>query len=270
MSSNGKTGESSGKKEKKENPVLSFLNKALFKPIDMAFVGLLKAVEQAGLSKQIQYPHYLNQDTLWWTVFRQFWDFEIFGSEHVPPEGEPAVVCSNHSSFWDPLIQGVSLCHYTRRRIHEMGKVELFEMPLVNAYLRWIYGFPVKRGEHDQEAHDHALELLQKGEILGMFPEGTLNTGGTNFLVPKTGAIRLAIEGNAPIVPLAIVGTDVILGKGKKNINFNAKLTCAIGEPIPIHEKYKGVLPSHDVMQQEANNVMEKLKVLVKEHSARK
>ncbi|MHA1370810.1 MAG: lysophospholipid acyltransferase family protein [Promethearchaeota archaeon] len=252
------------KKERKKGPLSKLFYNPISKAIDGAFVGLLKVVEQVGLDRQIRYPHYLNQDWFWWNVMKNIWDFEIIGYEHIPPEGQGAVLCSNHSSYWDPLVVGVALCHYTRRRIHEMGKVELFKMPLVNAYLRWIYGFPVRRGESDKEAFEYAIKRLKEGEIVGMFPEGTLNNGEDRFLTPKTGAVYLAISANVPILPMAVSGSDRILGKGVKVPKLNSKLVCKFGELIPIHEKYNGnKVPSKEVLLEESDRVMLEIKKLL-------
>ncbi len=257
------TGDVPAVKEKKENPVMKFLSTVL-KPVDSMFDGLLKMVENAGMTKQIQYPHYLNQDALWWTVAQQLFKFEIHGSENVPPEGKPAIFCVNHQSLFDPLIYGVTVTHYSRRILHIMAKQELFDTPGINAYIRWIYAFPVHRGEHDEVAYQTALDLLKKGELVGMLPEGTLNNGGLNFLEPKTGAARLAIEAQVPIIPVGMTGTDQVLAKGAKTPNFNVRLVSKIGEPIHIHEKYFGKpTPSHEDLMEIMNHVMEKIKGLL-------
>ncbi len=249
--------------EKKKDPIMDFLTKAVFKPIDSAFDGLLHIVEQQKLTKQIQYPYYLSQDSFWWNVSQLLFNFEIFGSENVPAEG-PAVFCVNHQSMFDPLIYGVAVTHYSPRILHIMAKQELFDTPLVNAYIRWIYAFPVKRGEHDVEAYEMGLELLSKGELVGMYPEGTLNHGGYNFLTPKTGAARMAIEARVPIIPVGLTGPDKILPKGAKFPNFNTKMTAQIGEPITVHEKYFGKTPSHDELMGVMTHVMDKIRGLLK------
>jgi 1-acyl-sn-glycerol-3-phosphate acyltransferase len=251
------------KKERKTNPVMDFLAKNVFKPLDSAFDGLLRMVEQAGLTQQIQYPHYLSQDEFWWAVGRLFFNYEIFGSDNIPPNGEPAVVCVNHQSMFDPLLYGVAITHYSRRILHIMAKIELFETPIINAYIRWIYAFPVRRGEHDEDAYQAAMEWLKKGELVGMYPEGTLNGGGYNFLEPKTGAARMAIEAEVPILPVGLSGPEKIFPKGAKFPNFNQKLTAKIGEPIRIHEKYFGKEPTHDELMGVMTHVMEKIKGLL-------
>nr|MDO8114171.1 lysophospholipid acyltransferase family protein [Candidatus Sigynarchaeota archaeon] len=251
------------KEGEKANPLMQFVSKTILKPIDSVFDGMLKSVESAGLTKQIQYPHYLNQDFFWWNVSKSFFNYEIFGSENVPPEGQPAVFCVNHQSLFDPLLYGVAVTHYSRRILHIMAKIELFETPLINAYIRWIYAFPVRRGEHDEKAYSTAIEFLKKGELVGMFPEGTLNGGGFNFLEPKIGAAKMAIEAQVPIIPVGLTGTDKIFPKGAKFPNFNARLLAKIGEPIHVHEKYFGKEPAHDELKGIMQSVMEKIKGLL-------
>src|SRR5271157_182186 len=250
------------KEKEKSNPVMKFISKNILKPIDSMFDGLLKSVESAGLTKQIQYPHYLNQDAFWWGVGKSLFNYEIYGSENVPAEG-PAVFCVNHQSMFDPLLYGVAITHYSRRILHIMAKVELFEMPLVNAYIRWIYAFPVHRGEHDEVAFSTALEFLKKGELVGMYPEGTLNGGGLNFLEPKTGAAKMEIEAQVPIIPVGLTGPDKIFPKGAKLPNMNARLVAKIGKPIHMHEQYFGTEPSHDELKEIMHHVMDQIRDLL-------
>nr|MDO8086096.1 lysophospholipid acyltransferase family protein [Candidatus Sigynarchaeum springense] len=256
--------ESAGSKEKKENPFMKFLTGAVLKPVGKIFNETLRMVENAGLTNQIQYPFYLSQDTLWWAITHNLFGFEIYGSDNVPPDGTPAVVCSNHQSLFDPIIFCVTFAHYTRRRIHVMAKQELFDMHLVTAYIRWCYAFPVKRGEHDEEAYNKAMEFLRQGELVGMYPEGTTNHGEYGFLDPHTGAARLAIEAKVPILPVGISGTDRILPKGARLPNFNQKLTVKIGEPINVHEKFYGRTDvPHDDLKKVMVHVMDKIKGLL-------
>ena len=251
------------REKRKENPVLSFLSKNVLKPIDQALVGLLNVVQQAGMGESVQYPHYLNTDAFWHSIMTQLFNFEILGSENIPPQGTGALVVVNHSGMLDPFIMGVSVAHHSRRKVFISGKSEIFDTPLANAYFRWIYGFPIHRGEHDEEAYTFALEHIRKGELVGMFPEGTFNNGGTDFLPARSGAIRLAIEGNVPILPLGVSGSDRIMGRGMNTPRMNARLVARFGELIPVHEKYKGKVPDRDTMRVEMDAVMEKIKGLL-------
>nr|MDO8118791.1 lysophospholipid acyltransferase family protein [Candidatus Sigynarchaeota archaeon] len=212
-----------------------FLSNPFFKVIDGALIGALDLVKSAGLQRQFMYSNYLNADWFWHGLMKNLFDFEIHGAQHVPLEGTGGVVCVNHTSFLDQFIMGVSVAHETRRVIHIMGKQEIFNTPLMNAYFRWIYGFPVKRGEHDMESYNYAIDLLKKGELVGMFPEATLNEGGTKFLKAKTGAVRMAIEAEVPIIPLSTTGADKIIGKDMKAVSLSRKLVARFGEPFTMH-----------------------------------
>ncbi|MHA1684081.1 MAG: lysophospholipid acyltransferase family protein [Promethearchaeota archaeon] len=240
-----------------------FLSNPVFKAIDDVLVGALDMVKNAGLTKQFVYPNYLNADLFWYGLMENVFDFEIHGSEHVPPEGSGGVVAVNHTSFLDQFIMGVAVAHGTRRVIHIMGKQEIFNTPLANAYFRWIYGFPIKRGVGDTKSLNYAIDLLKKGELIGMFPEATLNEGGTKFLKAKTGAIRMAIEARVPIIPLSTTGADRIIGKDLKRFSMSQKLVAKFGEPIMIHEKYFGKDPTREQLQEVAEYMMERIRELV-------
>ncbi|MBD3188400.1 hypothetical protein GF325_16310 [Candidatus Bathyarchaeota archaeon] len=250
--------------KKSTNPVMKFVTDSIIKPFDKFSEGLLSAIKKAGLEHNLQYPFYLSQDTLWWNVMHSLFDFNIYGSEHIPPVGEAAVLCVNHQSMFDPIIFCVSIAHYTRRKLHTMAKIELFKTPFVNSYIRWNYAFPIKRGVHDTDAYNHSLELLRKGELVGIYPEGTLNGGEYDFLEPKTGAARLAIEAGVPLIPLGISGSDRILGKHMRLPSLNTKLTIKIGEPINVHKKYPGgEIPPKKVLEGIMTNVMDRIRELL-------
>lgn len=240
----------------------SFLNNSFFKAVDNVLVGALDAVKSAGLTKQFVYSNYLNADTFWHGLMSNLFSFEIHGAEHLPPEGTGGVVCVNHTSFLDQFIMGVAVAHSTRRVIHIMGKQEIFNTPLVNAYFRWIYGYPVKRGEGDTQAIDYSLDLLRKGELIGMFPEATLNEVGQQTLKAKTGAVRLAIDAGVPLVPLSTTGADRIIGKDMKTFSLSQKLVARFGEPITEHEQYFGKTPTREQLQEITDILMARIRAL--------
>jgi 1-acyl-sn-glycerol-3-phosphate acyltransferase len=93
------------------------------------------------------------------------------------------------------------------RPIFFMGKAELFKNPIMDLFLRNLSGFPVNRGEKDQWAMRHAAKVLRYRQTLGMFPEGK-RSKGKGLSVAKTGAARLAIDADCPIVLLAVTGSD--------------------------------------------------------------
>lgn len=138
----------------------------------------------------------------------------------VPAEG-PAVLCSNHKTNLDPLFLGIVI----DRPLFFMAKEELFHVPVLAPLIKALGAFPVRRGKADAAAMRYALRLLDKGEVIAMFPEGTRQKHGN---VPgrfKSGAARIAFEKKCPVVPAAVVRS------GKGGI-FRHKIV-RVGKPIP-------------------------------------
>lgn len=126
------------------------------------------------------------------------------GREHVPEDG-PVILAANHSSFLDPFVVGTM----TRRRMHYVAKAELFE----NRFLGWLIsalgGFPVERGMGDREMITTALAILERGDGVVIFPEGT-RVRGPRLGKPRRGLGHLALDSGTAVVPVAIVGTDEV------------------------------------------------------------
>jgi 1-acyl-sn-glycerol-3-phosphate acyltransferase len=136
------------------------------------------------------------------SCFRLVMEMHVRGLEHFPPDGA-VILAANHVTNFDVFPMQFAV----PRPIFFMGKAELFKNPLLDGFLRNLGGFPVRRGEKDEWAVRHAAKVLEHGQTLGMFPEGT-RSKGRGLGVARPGAARLAIETNSPIVPMAIVGSD--------------------------------------------------------------
>ncbi len=152
------------------------------------------------------------------TIVAICFKLEASGISRFPQKGA-FVLCSNHTSWWDPVILA-ALCP---REIHFIAKVELFKNPFLNWLFRKLHAFPVNRGKADIRAVREALARLKNGNVLGVFPEGTRNKGDSRVLGKMHGGAALfAIKGQVPIVPVLILGP----------YEFRKTLKVAVGNPL--------------------------------------
>jgi len=123
------------------------------------------------------------------------------GREHIPEGG--VILASNHRSFLDPFAIGCCL----GRPIYFVAKQELFKNPLLGWVLNCLGAFPIKRGAADEESVATSLALLERGEAVVIFPEGTrIRTG--SLAPPKRGVGRLALQSGSPVVPIAVTNSE--------------------------------------------------------------
>jgi 1-acyl-sn-glycerol-3-phosphate acyltransferase len=155
-------------------------------------------------------------------VFRGLAVIHTRNIEKLPLSG-PVILAANHLTNFDVFPMQIVL----PRLIFYMGKAELFKNPLMDAYLRRLGAFPVQRGAKDEWALEHARKVLEHGQVLGMFPEGT-RSKGRGLRTAKTGIARLALATGAPIVPLAITGTQRMFRRFPRR----TRLTITLGDPI--------------------------------------
>ncbi|MEX0787058.1 MAG: lysophospholipid acyltransferase family protein [Dehalococcoidia bacterium] len=141
-------------------------------------------------------------DRLCMTVYVR--KFEVVGRENVPLEG-PLILASNHLNNADPPAIALAL----PRLPTYMAKREMIRWPVLGPAFKWFGAFPVRRGEADLSALRTAGEVVNDGKMLVMFPEGTRSrTGGLTQGHAGTGLI--ALRTGAPVLPVAITGTEVI------------------------------------------------------------
>lgn len=136
--------------------------------------------------------------------FLVYFRMRRIGMEHIPADG-PLIIAANHRSFMDPWVIGMML----RRPIYYVAKTELFRRPVVAWLLSSLGAFPVDRGQGDRDAMDAARRILERGDVVVIFPEGTRTRPGP-LGAPKRGVGRLALETGAPVVPVALIGTEAI------------------------------------------------------------
>ena len=133
-------------------------------------------------------------------ALRRLYRIEVVGAERIPADGG-AIVVANHESIWDPFVLGVA----TPREIHYMAKAELFRLRPLAAVLRALNAFPVERGSGDHAAISEAAQRLRRGELLGIFPQGTSIPERQNGW--HRGAARLALATGVAVVPVRLTGT---------------------------------------------------------------
>ena len=145
-----------------------------------------------------------------------------------------------------------------------MAKQSLFKIPLVNAWVRNHHAFPLKRGEHDVDSYNYAKEILEKGHLVCTYPEGTTNPGGGQLLEGHTGAMRMAIETQVPIVLIGITGTENTYPKHAKMLNFYKGSILKAGPPFMEHKKYWGKpMPDYNELKRLTNYMMERIRDLI-------
>ncbi len=135
-----------------------------------------------------------------WLYFRM----SRIGREHIPASG-PVIIAANHRSFLDPFV----IATMARRPMYYVAKKELFRKRWQAWFLNSLGAFPVDRGASDAESVATAKAILARGDIVLIFPEGTRTRPGS-LGKPKRGVGRLALESGAPVVPMAVIGTEAI------------------------------------------------------------
>lgn len=170
------------------------------------------------------------------------------GQENIPKEGA-VILCANHTSNLDPPVLGTPL----RRMVHYMAKAELFELPVLGTILPKIGAFPVKRGGVSKESIRLSLQLLQEGNMLGIFPEGSRsNAGGMG----KKGAASLALKSGATVIPAAIVGGYKLFRQVK----------VIYGPPVDLSE-FKDA--GSEGLEQATDKIMTTIRAMVKKHESK-
>jgi 1-acyl-sn-glycerol-3-phosphate acyltransferase len=155
--------------------------------------------------------------------FHLYFRLSRIGREHIPESG-PVIFASNHRSFLDPFIMGVC----SRRPIYYVAKSEIFANPLVAWFVSSLGAFPVRRGAGDADMLETVSAILARGDQVLMFPEGTRTRPGA-LGRPKRGIGRIALETGAPVVPVAMIGTEAV----RKGWRIRPhKVRVRIGSPL--------------------------------------
>ncbi len=169
-----------------------------------------------------------------WPVRKALWRIEVVGLEHLPERG-PAILAPNHVSFLDSAFLMMTM----PRRISFVGKAEYMDSWKTKFLFPAMGMIPIDRagGEKSQEALEAAEAVLCRGELFGIFPEGTRSRDG--FLYKgKTGAARLALKVGCPLIPVGITGTAEIQPPDARLPKPFRSCRIELGRPIDL-ERYR-------------------------------
>jgi 1-acyl-sn-glycerol-3-phosphate acyltransferase len=180
------------------------------------------------------------------------------GLEHIPDSG-PGILASNHLAIVDSFVKPLVI----KRRITFLAKAEYFTgTGLKGWFSRWFYTaagqVPIDRTNADaaQAALDTAKRLLAEGKLLGMYPEGTRSPDGRLYK-GKTGLARLALETGAPVIPVALVGTNVVNPPGTVVWRFG-KVAVRVGKPLDF-SRFEGLAGNRFIERAVIDEVMYEL-----------
>ena len=167
---------------------------------------------------------------------RVLWRVRVVGADRVPRAGG-FVLAPSHRSMMDIPLSAI----VTARRIRFMGKVSLFRIPVLGTLFTWLGGFPVARDGTDRKAVRDSVTMLEAGEVLCVFPEGT-RQNGPKIQPLQPGAAYLALRSGVPILPIAIAGSEEILRDHSSRAPHFGRVVITVGEPIVPEARASGVV----------------------------
>ena len=161
-------------------------------------------------------------------IFKLFFRLKVTGQENIPQDG-PFIIVANHSSLLDPVILGISV----KPKVIFVAAAYLFEIHWLGYLLRKANSIPIHRENYinNIKSIKQTLKILQRGGVLGIFPEGGVDRQKDDLPI-KAGAAYLAAKVGVPIVPIKIKGADKVLPRGAKFIRSLNKIEVEIKKPI--------------------------------------
>jgi 1-acyl-sn-glycerol-3-phosphate acyltransferase len=188
-------------------------------------------------------------------ILRLIFRPQAHGLDHVPEEG-PAILASNHLSYADWLFMPLAI----PRRVTFVAKAEYFTSPGFKGWLQKTFfsgagQVPIDRsGANAAEgALKTAKRVLGEGDLFGIYPEGTRSHDGKLYR-GKTGVARLALETGVPVIPVAVVGTDVVAPPGKK-FGTVTRPVVRFGKPLDF-SRYEGMQNDRYILRSITDEIM--------------
>lgn len=169
----------------------------------------------------------------------------------------------NHASYLDPIFIGGAI----DRVINYMARSTLFKPGIIDKFLRSLKAFPVHLGSTDRAAIKYALKILDEGNLLLVFPEGTRSVDGT-LGKAQDGVGFMAYRTNADVIPVYLSGTQKAWPRGSKMIR-TAKITVTFGKPIEM-TTYRNSEASRETYAKIGAEVMARIAELKRERELEK
>jgi cytidylate kinase len=166
-------------------------------------------------------------------VVRAIVRFRVEGDLDRVPRTGALILASNHASSADPVLIGAFLNQKLGRPLNWLGKRELLDFPLTGWLARQGGIHPVDRDAADLEAFRSAMRVLDAGQILAVFPEGTRSRDGALQQV-REGVGMLALRSGAPVLPVAVVDSDLMWPRGHLLPRFGKRVTVRYGTPFSV------------------------------------
>jgi len=199
--------------------------------------------------------------TMRWIVAdgsRVLYRVRVVDGDRVPQTGG-FVLAPSHRSMMDIPFAAI----VTKRRIRFMGKAALFRVPVLGTLFTWLGGFPVARDGTDRKAVRDSVAMLEAGEVLCVYPEGT-RQNGPKIQPLQPGAAYLALRAGVPIVPIGIAGSEEVLRDHESPIPHFRRVVITVGEPIVPEARGSGVV-ARDKVDALSGTLHDTLQVLLDE-----
>jgi 1-acyl-sn-glycerol-3-phosphate acyltransferase len=196
-------------------------------------------------------------------LFSAFVTMTIRPQSSIPQQG-PFIVAPNHYSEIDPIVMGVAVWKLGRTP-RFLAKASLFRVPVLGFYLRKTGQIPVERDAGGSSAIDAAHRLMESGQGVIVYPEGTLTREPDLWpMRGKSGAIRMALEANIPLYPAAHWGTQMLMSRYGKKISVRPRphIHVIVGEPMNL-SAHRGKPVTKELVDTLTNELMLEIQKLV-------